>query len=154
MAKEGLFNILANQVDFEELSVLDLFAGTGNIAFEFASRGTPEILCIDQNSKCLSFINEFAGKLGLISIKTIRADVLRFLARYRKKNNFIFADPPYDFPNYQAIAELVFNNDILDEGGILVIEHPKDVSFSEHPGFKEVRRYGHVHFSFFNKLPA
>lgn len=56
MAKEALFNILNNQFFLQDLSVLDLFSGTGNISYEFAARGCSSITAVDGNYDCMKFI--------------------------------------------------------------------------------------------------
>ncbi|MDZ7743515.1 MAG: 16S rRNA (guanine(966)-N(2))-methyltransferase RsmD [Bacteroidota bacterium] len=150
VAKEGLFNILMSRIDFEELQVIDLFAGTGNISFEFASRGAPRITSVDQNHQCISFISEFAKKLDMSSIRAIRADVIRFLERSDEAADLIFADPPYDFQHHGRIIQLVFERQLLKENGMLILEHGKDKDFSKIEGFREQRKYGHVMFSFFS----
>ena len=114
MAKESLFNILNNLYYFDEVSVLDLFAGTGNISYEFASRGAEQIICIDQNIGCIKFINETAEKFEM-PIETIKSDVFKFLEKASVQSTIVFADPPYNFTELQfaKIPELVFQNHFL-----------------------------------------
>src|SRR6056297_527079 len=100
MAKEALFNILNNRFYFDELKVLDLFAGTGNISYEFASRGTEEITCVDAHYGCVKFISETAESFDM-NIETIKSDVYTYLENSSQKFNIIFADPPYDFSHEQ-----------------------------------------------------
>ena len=150
MAKESLFNILNNQYYFDEISVLDLFAGTGNISYEFASRGTERILSVDQHLGCIKFIEQTAQTLQM-PIETIKADVFKFLETCHTKFNIIFADPPYDFSleQFQELPKQVFNNTLLHEDGLLIIEHSKHTNLTETPYYSNTRQYGGSAFSFF-----
>jgi 16S rRNA (guanine966-N2)-methyltransferase len=147
-AKEGLFNILANHIDFEEVKCLDLFAGTGSISYELISRGCKEITIIELNFKHLQFIKSVLKELNEVA-KVYRADVFKFLEGHRVKYDLVFADPPYDHPRFSEIPELIMRANILNEGGMLIIEHSKVFDFSKLPGFFDMRVYGSVHFSFF-----
>lgn len=149
-AKESLFNILNNKIDFENLKVLDLFAGTGSISYEFISRGTTDITMIELNFKHIQFIKSTLKELNEVC-KVYRADVFKFVSAEKSKYDLIFADPPYDMTNFESVVELVLKNDLLTDDGIFVIEHPKNFSFTNLPGFKEQRNYGSVNFSFFEK---
>ncbi len=150
MAKEGLFNILNNQYNFSELSVLDLFAGTGNISYEFASRGTNNITAVDAHYACTGYIKSTANELDF-SIETIKSDVYSYLEKVKHKVDIIFADPPYDFTKEQflKIAELVFKNKLLLDDGLLIIEHSKHTLLEDAPNFDNSRKYGGSVFSFF-----
>lgn len=150
MAKESLFNILNNVYYFDSIKVLDLFAGTGNISYEFASRGTAEITCVDDHYGCIKFINDTAASFEM-PINTVKSDVYAFLEKAHQKFDIIFADPPYDFPQEQfaKIAKLVFQNELLEDAGILVIEHSKHTDLSQEPGFSYSKNYGGSVFSFF-----
>lgn len=150
MAKEGLFNILNNRYFFEDLSVLDLFAGTGNMSFEFASRGTPNIMAVDAHISCVRFIEKISKELDF-PIDTIKSDVFRFLERNKVQYDLIFADPPYDMEetNFQKIPRLVFENDLLTEDGLLIIEHAPQTDLSQEKNFEHLRKYGSSVFSFF-----
>ncbi len=148
-AKEALFNIFNNNFDFENIAVLDLFAGTGAISFEFASRGVEKITCVDQNFNCCSFIKATAAQLNISPIVQ-KADVFKWVENNNsRKFDLIFADPPYDLKNLKDIPDLIFKAGILNENGWFVLEHPKDHSFATHPNFKEHRNYGNVNFSVF-----
>jgi len=149
MAKESLFNILNNNYYFDEVRVLDLFSGTGNISYEFASRGTEKILCVDQNTNCIRFINKTATELGFDAITTIKADVFDFLEKHKQEHDIIFADAPYDLEGLDKIVEMVFAKKLLSQTGVLILEHDKEQDFSELPYFVSSRRYGNVNFSFF-----
>lgn len=150
-AKEALFNILNNHFDFEDVTVLDLFAGTGNISYEFASRGALDIISVDSNQACINFIQKTASSLEFHQIKAIRADALQFISRYKMSADIIFADPPFDFERVNEIPEIVFQNHLLKPQGLLVVEHSIKTSMSAHVNFVEVRKYGSVCFSFFKE---
>jgi 16S rRNA (guanine966-N2)-methyltransferase len=149
-AKEGLFNILNNRFFFDDLRVLDLFAGTGNIAYEFASRGAGEITCVDQNKGCVRFIGEMADDLG-VNIQPVQLDAWLFVQKTTTSYDIVFADPPYDWDKHEALAEAIIQKGFLKEGGEAIIEHSADTDLSHLPGFFEHRKYGHVHFSFFSR---
>ncbi|MFN2395322.1 MAG: RsmD family RNA methyltransferase [Bacteroidales bacterium] len=149
IAKEALFNILNNHFDFEDIDVLDLFAGTGNISFEFASRGAKQIIAVDINNHCTQFIKQTSEKLHFDEIKTVRADVFQFLKVCKISFDLIFADPPYDMERIKIIPDRVFDAGILLPGGWLILEHNDSLKFNDHPDFFEARHYGKVNFSFF-----
>lgn len=150
MAKEALFNIINNSYYFEDIAVLDLFSGTGNISFEFASRGTTSIKAIDGNASCVQFISKTAKELNF-DIEVVKSDAFKFLARTTSSYELIFADPPYnlEFDKFSTIAELVFSNDLLAEEGLLIIEHSEQTDLSKLDHFSEKRKYGSSIFSFF-----
>ena len=149
-AKEALFNILNNDYYFDELSVLDLFAGTGNISYEFASRGCPAVIAIDSHSGCVQFISKTARELDY-PITALKADVYEYLKRTSQQFDVVFADPPYELlaEKFAAIAELVFDNTLLRPNGTLIIEHSTRTDLSELPHFVVAKRYGGCAFSFF-----
>jgi len=146
-AKEALFNILENRYYFDEKNVLDLFSGTGNIAFEFASRGCEKVLAVDHNLNCINYIEKTSNELGF-NISTIKSDCLQYLKNYKQQFNFIFADPPYDYKEYQELKNLVSENNLVKKDGVLIIEHDKGTRFEEDN--IELRKYGTVHFSIFS----
>lgn len=149
-AKEALFNILSNQYDFEELRVLDLFAGIGSISLEFASRGVKDITTIDQERKHIQFINKMIEELSLeMEIHTIQADVFKYFNTCKKTYNLIFADPPYKLEKGATVPQKIFEKGILEKGGTLIMEHDKYTDFSKEPYYIETRTYGNVNFSFF-----
>jgi 16S rRNA (guanine966-N2)-methyltransferase len=150
LAKESLFNILNNRIDFEDVTVLDLFAGTGNISFEFASRGAKQILAIDLNNRCMEYIRKTAGELRFDNLFVLRGNAFSFLPSTQRTFDLIFADPPYDMREVALIPDLVFNHKLLNPDGWLIIEHDVYITFDGHPNFTEERRYGKVHFSFFH----
>ncbi|WP_290699260.1 16S rRNA (guanine(966)-N(2))-methyltransferase RsmD [Lacinutrix sp.] len=150
MAKESLFNILNNTYYFEDVSVLDLFAGTGNISYEFASRGTEKITCVDQDFGCIRFINKTAEDF-VMPIQTVKSDVFKFLENCNTKHTIIFADPPYDFPveAFSKIPELVFKNNLLEADGLLIVEHSKHTDISHLENYSYSKNYGGNRFSFY-----
>lgn len=150
MAKEALFNIINNLYYFDGISVLDLFAGTGNISYEFASRGTTQITSIDKDLGCIKFINKIAGEFKM-PIKTIKSDVFKFLEHTTLTSTIIFADPPYAFTDQQfsMLHKLVFDNNLLAENGVLIIEHSKHTNLSSFKNFSYSKIYGGNMFSFF-----
>ena len=152
MAKEGLFNILNNNYYFDSISVIDLFSGTGNISYEFASRGTKSIYAIDANYKCSRYIYNTAKELDL-DINTYKSDVYKFLDKTFLQADVIFADPPYDFTaeKFLEIADIIFDKDLLNEDGVLIIEHSKHTDLTSHKNHSYDKRYGGNVFSFFEK---
>ena len=149
LAKESLFNILWNYVDFEGLRVLDLFSGTGNITYEFAARGCREVVAVEQDARCSHFIKNMSEELKFNQIRVIRTDVFNFLKHPALPFDVIFADPPYDLDRIIDLPLLILENKWLSEEGWLIIEHSASVSFQTYKGFVETRKYGKVHFSFF-----
>ncbi|SFU42678.1 16S rRNA (guanine(966)-N(2))-methyltransferase RsmD [Pustulibacterium marinum] len=153
-AKEALFNILNNSFYFDEVSLLDLFSGTGNISYEFASRGCKEITAVDANIGCVQYINKTAKELDF-DIRTFKSDVFKFLEKTMITADIIFADPPYDFSDEQfaEIPKLVFERNLVSEEGYLIVEHSKHTKLSELPFFAFDKRYGGSVFSFF-EIPS
>lgn len=151
-AKEGLFNVLNNLVDFTELEVLDLFAGTGNISYEFISRGCKEIVAVEINPKCHSFIRKTAEELKPEFMTAIRTDVFYYLKHPEGSFDLVFADPPYDMEGIDTLPGLIIKNPLLRLEGWFILEHSKSFDFSDQPGFSQERKYGNVHFSFFRQV--
>ena len=149
-AKEGLFNILENRVEWDSLEVLDLFAGTGNIGYEFGSRGNTRVIAVDADYGCISFIRKTATELEL-DITPIKSDAFSYLERCNTTFDIIFADPPYDLSqeNFEKIATQSFQNNILDEEGMLIIEHSKHTKLDHVINFSFSKHYGGTTFSFF-----
>lgn len=150
-AKEGLFNVLNNLLDFESLRVLDLFSGTGSIAFEFLSRGAIEVTAIDSNHRCIEFIKKTADTWGAQNIKAVKTNGFVFIKRMVSTYDLIFADPPYDLDGIEAIPDLIFSSDLLAEDGMLILEHSSGYKFEKHLNFDSHRQYGSVNFSIFKK---
>lgn len=151
-AKENLFNVLGNLVDFEEIDVLDLFSGTGSISYEFCSRGARIVTSVEVNSVHNAFIRKMAKELGFANLYATHANVFLYLKSCSKQFDVIFSDAPYDLEGSEEVIELVLGRDLLREDGFLVFEHSKDKNFSEHPNFWQSRSYGSVQFSFFKKV--
>ncbi|MFZ4860619.1 16S rRNA (guanine(966)-N(2))-methyltransferase RsmD [Sphingobacterium sp. Mn56C] len=149
LAKEALFNILQHKIDWADAQCLDLFCGTGNISFELASRGAAEVDAVDIHSKCLFYVKDMAKKYDFSAINTRKADVFKFVASCKKQYDFIFADPPYDVAQLPQLAHLVMDNNLLKEGGILVVEHPSTRKMQEHATLVETRKYGYSSFSIY-----
>lgn len=149
MARESLFNILNNYLEYEECSVLDLFAGTGAVSVEFISRGVKDVTSIDINNQCVDFIKSTASHLNLSNIHVVRADVFDFIKRAYKKFDVVFADPPYALDTLDTLPDAIFEKGLLTDDGIFILEHPKEFDFSDHPHFWQHRAYGKVNFTFF-----
>jgi 16S rRNA (guanine966-N2)-methyltransferase len=150
MAKEGLFNVLNNQYYFDSITIIDLFSGTGNISYEFASRGCKNIYAIDENYNCIKYIYNTSKELGL-DIITYKSDVYSFLEKTTLKADIIFADPPYnlEIEKFLDIVEIIFQKKMISNEGILVIEHSKNTDLSKHKNHSHDKRYGGNVFSFF-----
>ena len=150
-AKENLFNILNNIVDFEESTVLDLFSGTGSISLEFLSRGCCEVVSVEMEQLHYGFLKKSAATLDDKDWHIVRDDVFRFLKRCNSSYDIVFADPPYALKTLKDIPDLVLEGGILKKGGIFVFEHGKDYDFTTHPYFHRHVSYGSVNFTFFKK---
>ena len=148
-AREALFNIIANYFNFQSITVLDLFSGTGSIGYEFASRGAESVDLVEINRRYSDFIKKTVRKLGLKQVHIYTSDVFRLIPRIKSKYDIIFADPPYDLNNIPDIPGLIFDNNVLLKDGWFILEHGRSQDFSDHAHFKELRKYGSVHFSIF-----
>lgn len=150
MAKENLFNVLSNLIDFEGVDALDLFAGTGSISFELLSRGCQSVTSIEKNNQHASFMAKVAKELKETNMKLLRGDVFRFLKSAPAESfDFIFADPPYALKELAEVPQLIFEKRLLRPGGIFVMEHPSSYDFSSLEHFDQRRVYGAVNFSLF-----
>ena len=152
MAKEALFNILNNRYYFADIAVIDLFAGTGNISYEFASRGTENITAVDSDVGCIRFIDDISKEMDL-NISTFKSDVFGYLEKSKAQADIIFADPFYDMAEeqFEKMVGLVFDQDLLLDDGTLIIEHTSRLDLSKLERFTERRKYGSSAFSFFAK---
>ena len=148
-AKENIFNVLNGYIDFDGITALDLFAGTGSISLELVSRGCKEVVSVEKDRDHARFIAECMKKINAENDILIRGDVFRFLKSCHQKFDLIFADPPYALPELDTLPDLVFEHDLLAADGVFVFEHGKHNDFSAHPCFKEHRSYGSVNFSIF-----
>jgi 16S rRNA (guanine966-N2)-methyltransferase len=149
-AKESLFNILANQIDFEEVEVLDLFAGTGGISFEFASRGAKRVEAVESNHRHAGFIQKTAGELKFAQLHVYKTNAFVFLKSCSGKYDIIFADPPYEMEGVTALPDAILDKGLLAEEGMFILEHSKSLNFANHPNLIDHRHYGSVNFSFFS----
>jgi len=151
-SKEALFNILQNQYEWSEIKTLDLFSGTGNISYEFASRGVSSVTAVDQNRFCAAFISKSSKELEL-EIQVIQSDVFKFTKDCSLEFDLIFADPPYDIgeEKYFELIELILKTIILNSTGSLIIEHSEKLKFKKHPNWRNSRNYGSNTFSFFER---
>lgn len=148
-AKTGLFNILNNEFDFPEISYLDLFAGTGSLSYEMASRGCMDITCVDQNQKCAAFIEQTAKDWNIEGLKVFRSDVFTFIDRCQRKFDLVFAGPPYPLPNIDELPEIVLGKPLLNDDGIFVLETSPNHRYDTNPMFFQKRNYGDTNFHFF-----
>lgn len=148
-AKENLFNVLGNLIDFEGIDVLDLFSGTGSIAYEFASRGASSVIAVEINAIHYDFIRSTARKFGFGTLYAVKANSFLYLKSTDKRFDVIFSDAPYDLEGAEMIIDLVFERGLLKENGFLIFEDAGGVDFSAHPQYVQSRRYGSVHFSLF-----
>ena len=149
IAKEGLFNILQNNLDFEDLKTLDLFGGTGSISYELASRGAKNLTIVEKDPKMFDFIKTNASNLKIENLKIVRSDVFRFIETCTEKFDFIFAGPPYALNEIDEIPRLIFHKSLLATSGWFVLEHTPRNDYKEFPFFEMQRNYGTTVFSFF-----
>lgn len=154
LAKEALFNILLNQIEFEGIKVLDLFSGTGNISLEFASRGATEVISVDRSIHCVNYLKDTSRQHKLDQVKVYKEDVFKYLQMETEQYDLVFADPPYDLNKIPEIPKIVFERNILLPGALLIVEHQSMQNISQHPSFVEQRKYGHSSFSFFRNDTA
>jgi 16S rRNA (guanine966-N2)-methyltransferase len=152
--KESLFNILSSRFDFQNLTVLDLYAGTGNISFEFASRECNKVIAVDQNFNCCTFMKQIQHRLQLTNLEIVKSDTLRYMATAHHCFNIIFADPPYDFKNYLELISASFLPGLLSKDGWLILEHSSQTDFKIHPLLFDTRIYGQTRISFFTHAPV
>jgi 16S rRNA (guanine966-N2)-methyltransferase len=148
-AKEALFNILEYQAEITDAEILDLFAGTGNISYEFASRGAASITSVDFSLASYRFINSYAMDNDM-PIKAIKQDVFKHIKKDSTQYDIIFADPPYALKNIPEISKLILESTLLKPDGILIVEHGEENDLRELPNHIETRVYGRVHFAFFS----
>ncbi|MFE3848548.1 RsmD family RNA methyltransferase [Flavobacterium sp. ZS1P70] len=150
MSKEALFNVLNNHFSFEGLKILDLFAGTGNISYEFASRGSTPITSVDGDFGCVKFIKQVATEFDF-NIAATKSDVFTYLERCKTSYDIIFADPPYalDQATFEKIVSLIFEKELLNQDGMMVIEHSKYTKLDHMINFSFKKSYGGSIFSFF-----
>lgn len=152
LAREGLFNILNNMLDFDGLKTLELFGGTGSITYELASRGAADMTIVERDGASIDFIKKTTGELGINDeVGIIKNDVFKYLKQCTDSFNFIFADPPYALQNMDELPKLVFEKNLLIPGGLFVLEHPAQNNYSNHPRFTRLKNYGTTNFTFFTQ---
>lgn len=150
-AKESLFNILNNHFYFDEIKVLDLCAGTGNITYELGSRGCTDITAVDLDGACVRFIEQTVETLALEGIQVFRSDIYQFVDQDFRSYDLIFADPPFDYEEYGPFIDKIFEKNLLNEEGMLIVEHRTNNSLDGIKNLVDERKYGNVTFSFFQK---
>ena len=148
-AKESLFNILANRIDLEGATALDLFSGTGSISIELVSRGCSHVVSVEKDPAHHAFICKVMETVKTDKCLPVKGDAFKYIAGCSTQFDFIFADPPYQLENLAEIPDLVFGNNLLADDGIFVLEHGSKNDFKNHPRFTDMKVYGSVHFSFF-----
>ena len=151
IAKEGLFNILQNNLDFESLKTLDLFGGTGSISYELASRGVPDLTIVEKDNQMHAFIRKTATDLGLQNFKVVKSEVFRFIENCTEQYDFIFAGPPYALETIDELPRMIFSRNLLKDGGWFILEHTPRNHYENFPYFKMARNYGTTIFSIFEK---
>lgn len=150
VAKEALFNILTNHINYETINFLDLFAGTGNIGFEMYSRGCEQITSVDLSPISIKFIQDMSKEIQIPNHQIIKADAIRYIKQTPNKYDLIFAGPPYPLECIDEIPNLIFDHQLLTENGWFIMETSPRHNFSEHPNLFNLRKYGQTHFWFFN----
>ncbi len=151
IAKEGLFNIIENNLEIETLKTLDLFGGTGNISYELASRGAKDLIIVEKDIKMYEFIKRTAQELKLVNFKVIKADVFKFIDQASEKFDFIFAGPPYALNNIDDLPKLIFEKNLLNTKGWFVLEHTPKNNYKTFPFYSTERNYGTTIFSIFTE---
>lgn len=148
-ARENIFNVLENLIDFDGITALDLFAGTGAITFELLSRECAQVTAVEKAATQYNFIRKVAQQLNVSNLRLIKGDVFRFIESGAGPFDFIFADPPYDMPDFASVPEKILGSRLVKAGALVVVEHSRNHDFSHLPGFMEHRVYGSVNFSLF-----
>lgn len=152
-AKEGLFNVLENSFSLQNLEILDLCAGTGNISYEFASREAGKTIAVDTNYNCCKFIQKMISEHKLENyIQVVKSDIRDYVRRCDRKFDLIFADPPYEISFYEELVNDILDKKLLNDHGVLIVEHGKQTNLSHINGYEKTKTYGNVNFSFFNTL--
>lgn len=151
-AKESLFNILTHRIELEGVQVLDLYAGTGNMSYEFASRGAMKVVAVERYAACVRFIQQNIKEFALEGVMTVcKQDSLQYIRKTQDQFDIIFADPPYKDSKYSTLVNLILDKTFLKESGLLIIEHDSRQNFANHSNFVELRQYGQSYFSFFER---
>lgn len=154
-AKESLFNILTHRIELEGIQVLDLYAGTGNLSYEFASRGASKVVAVERFGACIKYIQENLKSFRLEDIVTTRKqDSLQYVRQSQEQFDIIFADPPYADNKYTTLVNQILAGKLLQPDGVLIVEHDSRQNFANHSNFVELRQYGQSYFSFFAHQPS
>lgn len=148
-ARENIFNVLENLLDFDGLRALDLFAGTGAISFEMLSRGCASVTAVEKSSIQYNFIRKVTQELGDTNLTAVKGDVFKFIDACRSQFDLVFADPPYDMPRFEEVPGKILSSGLLAPGAVFIIEHSRNHDFSGLEGFSDHRAYGSVNFSIF-----
>lgn len=149
IAKEGLFNIIQNNLEIESLAVLDLFGGTGCISYELASRGAADITIVEKDNQMYEYIKKTSNSLGFTNFKIVKADVFKFIDMATRQYDFIFAGPPYALTNIDDLPKKIIEKKLLNPGGWFVLEHTPRNDYKKYPHYKSERNYGTTIFSIF-----
>jgi 16S rRNA (guanine(966)-N(2))-methyltransferase RsmD len=149
VAKEGLFNVVSNNLDIEELKTLDLFGGTGSISYELASRGASDLTIIEKDPKMYEFIKKTAAELKLANFKVLKMDVFKFIEQCTDRFDFVFAGPPYALGNIDDLPKVIFEKQLLTPKGWFVLEHTPRNDYKKFPFYATERNYGSTIFSIF-----
>ena len=150
-AKTALFNILNNYFDFEKLHVLDLFSGAGSIAYEFISRGSLSVNCIDEDLQCINFIKKTATEMKMTNLHCIRSEVFKYINQEGRQWDIIFADPPFELEETDQLPDIIFEKNLLKEDGWLIVEHQSKRILNCKVKPFDLRKYGNCAFSMFRK---
>lgn len=149
IAKEGLFNILQNIIDFESLKTLDLFGGTGAISYELASRGAENLTIVEKDEQMFSFIKKTIDQLKIEQLRPVKMDVFKYMTMCKEQYDFIFAGPPYALLQIDDLPKYVFEKNLLLPEGLFVLEHTPRNDYQNHPHFYRMKNYGTTVFTFF-----
>ena len=149
VAKEGLFNVLQSRIDFEDITTLDLFGGTGCISYELASRGASNLTVIEKDPTMQAFIQKNVATIGIENCTVIRMDVFSYLQTCTNTYDFIFAGPPYALGTIDELPKIIVHKKMINEGGYFVLEHTPRNNYEKYEGFSFCRNYGTTLFSFF-----
>jgi 16S rRNA (guanine(966)-N(2))-methyltransferase RsmD len=149
IAKEGLFNIISNNLDIEGMETLDLFGGTGSISYELSSRGAASCTIIEKDPAMYNFIVNTSKSLGLENFRVLKSDVFNFLNSATGKYDLVFAGPPYALGAIDELPRLVVKKELLKAGGWFILEHTPRNRYQDFPLFKSERNYGTTLFSIF-----
>ncbi len=151
IAKEGLFNILQNNFDFEDLKTLDLFGGTGSISYELASRGVPDLTLVEKDPTMYEFIKKTAAGFGISNLRTVKTDVFKFILGCTERFDLIFAGPPYALSSIDDLPRFIFEKQLLKKDGWFILEHTPRNDYKKFPFYRSERNYGTTIFSFFEE---